>query len=434
MQSSPNKALLWLPSALILAALGPYLGGSGLKLEHVVIYGIFCIFLVLHSNLFRFPPWGYFSTMMYLWLGLGICQLMGLFWSSSLAREAPSTGRLLAAVEHQVQPLVVVALVCALAHTLSADELATVLRRAANVLVWALCLNSILILWCMRTGSLGLFLPWIPPNGAESDSVWVLSVENGRLGGIFNQPFEAGLCYSLGLLAWCWLQGERKQAAFWELGRLVPLLFGGLISVSKVFIFGGIPLAFIFSLMSKPRRTHIFTLKSAVVVSGVMLYAISVSELWNGFTFLMGFLAPEKGADLVDLYSANRFGGDPTQVTEYFSEVWRISPIFGFGFAPYQVIDNGFLWAFASGGILGLGVFVSMIYRALARGRRLLRHNAELVFPLMMLVLTVIAALGAPSFTINRASTVFWTLYPLATIVGLSQRPRGTTPADSTVG
>jgi hypothetical protein len=148
----------------------------------------------------------------------------------------------------------------------------------------------------------------------------------------------------------------------------------------------------------------------------------------------MGFLAPEKGADLVDLYSANRFGGDPTQVTEYFSEVWRISPIFGFGFAPYQVIDNGFLWAFASGGILGLGVFVSMIYRALARGRRLLRHNAELVFPLMMLVLTVIAALGAPSFTINRASTVFWTLYPLATIVRLSQRPRGTTPADSTVG
>jgi O-antigen ligase len=92
------------------------------------------------------------------------------------------------------------------------------------------------------------------------------------------------------------------------------------------------------------------------------------------------------------------------------------------------------LWAFASGGILGLGVFVSMIYRALARGRRLLRHNAELVFPLMMLVLTVVAALGAPSFTINRASTVFWTLYPLATIVGLSQRPRGTTPADSTVG
>jgi|HubBroStandDraft_6_1064221.scaffolds.fasta_scaffold00353_11 hypothetical protein len=434
MQSAPNKARLWLPSALIVAALGPYLGSSGLKLEHVVIYGTFCGFLVLHSNLFRFRPWGYFSAMMYFWLGLGICQLIGSVWSSSLAREAPTTGRVLAAVEHQVQPLVVVALVCAWAKTISADELTTALRRTVNVLVWALCLNSFLILWCMRTGSLGLFLPWIPSNGAESDSVWVLSVEMGRLGGIFNQPFEAGLCYSIGLLAWCWQQGERRRSALWELGRLVLLLFGGLISVSKVFIFGGIPLAVIFSLMSKTRRMRIFNLKSAAVLTGVMIYAVTVSELWSGFEFFMRLFVPEKGTDLVDLYTANRFGGDSTQVTEYFAEVWKISPIFGFGFAPYEVIDNGFLWAFASGGILGLAVFVSMLYRALTRARKLLRYDAEPVFPLMMLGLAVFGALGAPSFTINRASTVFWTLYPLATIVGLSRRPRATTPVDTTIG
>ena len=430
--SRQNEARLWLPSALILAALGPYLGSSGLKLEHVVIYGIFGVYLVLHSNRFHFPPWGYFSTMMCFWLGLGICQFIGLIWSLSVAREAPSTGRMLAAVEHQVQPLVVVALICVWAKTISAEKSAAALRRAANVLVWALCLNSLLILWCMRTGSLSLFLPWIPPNGAESDSVWVLSVEMGRLGGIFNQPFEAGLCYSLGLMAWCWEQGERKQSAFWELGRLILLLFGGLISVSKVFIFGGIPLAVIFSLMSKPRRTHIFNLKSAVVMTAAVLYAGSVSELWSGFTFLMRLFVPEKGTDLVDLYTANRFGGDSTQVTEYFSEVWKVSPIFGFGFAPYEVIDNGFLWAFASGGILGLGVFVSMLYRAVVRTRKLLRCDAELLFPLMVLVLAIFGALGAPSFTINRASTVFWTLYSLATIVGLSQRPRVTTPVEST--
>lgn len=413
-----------MPSVFIFAALGPYLGNYGLKVEHIIIYGSAFIYLVMLFPRFHCHPWVDFSSTMHLWLGLGICQLIGFVWSSSLARAAAPTGRLLAAVEHQVQPLVVVGLLCAWAGTLSSEQLRISLRRALNVLVWGLCLNSLLIVWFMRTGSVGLFLPWLPPSGADVDSVWTLSVQMGRFGGIFNQPFEAGLGYSLALLGWCRIQGDLRQAMSWEYGRLVLLLFGGLVSVSKVFIFGGILLCLIFVSICKHYRKYILNLKSCVVLIGIILVASCFQELWSGFSYFMRLFTPESGMDLIDLYTSNRFGGNPTQVTDYFAEVWKVSPFFGFGFAPYEVQDNGFLWAFASGGILGLGIFVLMLYRTLSWARKLIRNNSEQMFPFMTLLLMVLAGIGAPSFTINRASTIFWTLYPLATLVGLSQYPR----------
>lgn len=432
-QSSPTKPIaLWVPSVFIVAALGPYLGSSGLKLEHLVIYGtVFAYGLWTFPDI-HFRPWANFSPMMNLWLCLSICQLFGLLWSSSLARRAPPTWRLLAAVEHQIQPLVVVGVICALAGTLSSKQLGIALRRALNVLVWGLIINTILIIWFMRTETTALFLPWLPPStGADPDSVWSLSVEMGRLGGIFNQPFEAGLGYSLGLLGWCRIQGDRKQAVYWEYGRLVLLLFGGLVSVSKVFIFGGIPLFLI--LCFKRYRKYIFNLKSCVVLIGFILAASYFQEFWNGFSYFMRLFTPEKGIDLLDLYTSNRFGGDPTMVTDYFAEVWKMSPLFGFGFAPLDIMDNGFLWAFASGGILGLSIFVLMLYRALSWARKLMRENSEQMVPFVMLSLMVLAAIGAPSLTIDRASTIFWTLYPLVTLVGLSQYPREAVLANSSI-
>jgi hypothetical protein len=423
-QSRSASSLLWMPSAFVLAALGPYLGSGGFKVEHIIIYGTFCAYTLLLPAFYS-RPWAKFSPIMHLWLWLGISQLLGFVWSSSLARTVPPTGRLLAAVEHQIQPLVIVCLVCAWARTLSGEQLAIVLRRALNLLIGGLCLNSLLIAWFMKTGNTGVFLPWLPPSGAAADSVWSLSIQMGRFGGIFNQPFEAGLSYSLALLGWCRIQGDRGQTVSWEYGRLVLLLFGGLMSISKVFILGGIPLCAIFSLLWKPCRKSIFNLRTGAVLIGVFLVAASYfQEVWTGFSFFMRLFSPERGADLVDLYTANRFGGDPTQVTDYFSGVWKASPLFGFGFAPYEVIDNGFLWAFASGGILGTGIFILMLYRALAWSRKLMRTNREQLFSFMMILLMVVAAVGAPSLTINRASTIFWTLYPLATLVGLARCPQ----------
>lgn len=429
-ETSPARAILWTPSAFVLAALGPYWGNNGFKTEYIVIYVAFFAYLLLLVPQSHFRPGANLSTIMQLWLCLGICQLMGSFLSSSLPRPVPPTGRLLAAVEHQVQPLVVVGVVCTCARILSAEQLSIALRRALNTLVWGLCLNSLLIVWLMKTGSTELFSAWLPPSGAEVDSVWSLSIQMGRFGGIFNQPFEAGLSYSLALLAWCRIQRDRKQAVSWEYGRFVLLLFGGLVSVSKVFIFGGIPLCFILASISKPYRKYIFNWKCGLVLASVF-FAVSYSqELWSGSSFLMRLFSPEKGTDLLDLYTANRFGGDRTQVKDYFSEVWKVSPLFGFGFAPYEVIDNGFLWAFASGGILGVSIFVLLLYRALSWTRKLVRSNGEQLISLLMVILMILAALGAPSFTINRASTIFWTLYPLATLVGLAKHPREGTVAN----
>jgi hypothetical protein len=362
---------------------------------------------------------------MRLWVCLAAAPLLGLLWSSlALVRVPPETPQVLAAIEHLVQPMVVVALMCLIQRKLSIGEMSTALRRALNLLIWALCLNALAILWVLRTGNVDVFSRWLPPGGNEVDSVWILSMEMGRYGGIFNQPFESGVCYSLALLAWCRIQLDHERPPFWEYGRLMLLLFGGVISISKVFILGGVPLFLLLSLTSKDYRKIMLNLRSGAVLAGLVLIISwqNLSDLWDGLSYFLRLFTPERGANLVALYTANRFGQEGTQVTSYYSEVWNSSPLFGFGFAPYAVLDNGLLWAFASGGIIGAGFFAGMIYKALSWARDLARKDSEQMFPLMMLVLMVAAALGAPSFTIDRGSTVFWTLYPLSTLTGLSRR------------
>ena len=240
----------------------PLSGSSGLKLEHVVIYGTFCGFLVLHSNLFRFRPWGYFSAMMCLAgpRDLPVDQLSLVVESG--ARLLPQDECWLP-VEHQVQPLVVVALVCAWAKTISADQLTTALRRTVNVLVWALA-GVLLILWCMRTGAWGCsfhgFLPTVQNRSG------VLSVEMGRLGGSSSHPSEAGLCYSPD----CWRGvGSRANAGSRHYGGWADWCFYCLAAYFCFSIYlrrhsvGGD-----FLVDVKTRRMRIFNLKSAVVLTG----------------------------------------------------------------------------------------------------------------------------------------------------------------------
>jgi hypothetical protein len=240
----------------------------------------------------------------------------------------------------------------------------------------------------------------------------------GRYGGIFNQPFESGLGYSLALLGWYQLRSHEKRIPFWEYGRLLLLMFGGLASVSKVFLFAGIPLFMAFILACKPYRILMISL---LVLIGLVFVFDNVRESWGGSSLIESYFSVGKGTDLLSLYTANRFAHRSTQVQEQFSEVWNRSPLFGFGFAPLEVMDNGLLWAFGGGGIIGGSIFVLILCKALVRTGSLVRKSKEQIFPFLMLLLMVMAAMGAPAFTINRSSTIFWTVYPLAILVGLRQ-------------
>jgi len=412
--------LSWIPSVFVAGALGPYLGGTGLKAEHVVIYGLGLVYSIAFLPLHRFSLWRSLPISMPLWACLGLTQAAGYFATSNATRDIISMTRILAAGEHIAQPLVVVTVVWSLGRILPPESLTEGLNRALNILVWGLCLNSLLVVWLIATGEIGPFAAWLPATASDPAAVWATAMQGGRYAGIFYQPFESGLSYSLAALAWYRLQSQRRRTAFWEYARLTLLVFGGLVSVSKVFLLAALPLFIAFVLVRKVNRALIASL--FVLIAAVFVF-YRVQDNWNGSSLMTGYFSFEKGADALDLYTGNRFAHDRTQVEEQFSEVWNTAPIFGFGFAPFEIIDSGFLWAFAGGGAIGVMIFALLLSRALIQTANLVKENREQVFPFLMLLLMVMAAVGAPAFTINRGSTVFWTLYPLAVISGLRQFP-----------
>ena len=410
--------LAWTPGLFVAGALGPYLGGTGLKTEHVLIYGVGLAYSVTFLPVHRLNLWRSLPISMPLWACLGLTQAVGYFATSTAARDITTMSRILAAVEHLAQPLVVVTVMWSLGRILPPESLTKALDKALNILVWGLCLNSLLVGWLIATGEIGPFAAWLPPTAGDPGTVWATAMQGGRYGGIFNQPFESGLSYSLAALAWYRLQSQRKRTPFWEYARLLLLVFGGLVSVSKVFLFAALPLFIAFVLVRKVNRALIAGL--LVLVTAVFVF-YRVQDSWNGSSLMTGYFSLEKGGDALNLYTGNRFAHDRTQVEEQFSEVWDSAPIFGFGFAPFEIIDSGFLWAFGSGGIIGAGIFALLLSKALIRTWGLVRKNREQVFSFLILLLMVAASVGAPAFTINRGSTIFWTLFPLAVLMGLRQ-------------
>lgn len=398
----------WLPSIFVVAAFGPYLGDTGLKLEHVLVYGagIVCFLTVPRDKAARL--WGPLTQSMGLWTLLLALYALGLLWRLVGALGDIDPARVLAAIEHHIQPLVIVAASVAMLRQLPQSDREIAALRAMRVLVLALAVNSALILYGLATDDFDMFGHWLPPGGVEPDSVWSLSMQMGRYGGIFNQPFESGLAYSLGLFAWQYRATRRRNGVVGYL-LLLCLVFGGVISVSKVFILVGAPLFVLTTIGSRSRR-RILNWRFALIASFSVLTAASVSSLWSGLDFFLRLFRPDEGHDLIDLYTANRFGSSDTQVQDYFGWILAHAPLFGVGFAPFEVVDNGFLAAFAGAGFLGLVTFFCFLYVLLRFSIRTVPRGSERTFAIASVLLMIGGCVGAPSFTINRASTVFWAL------------------------
>lgn len=415
-EAQPSKVLaLWFPTIMVLAAFGPYIGSMGLKLEHFMVYGVgACIFMTFPGSI-KTVVWGPLKLLMLSWVGLIAIQCLGLAWRylSGLGEIVP--GRTFASMEHHLQPLILVACSTVMIRRLGVEGQNKALNLAIQLLIWALTINSAMILFAMATGAFGLFGVWLPPGGLEGDSVWRLSIEMGRFGGIFNQPFESGIAYSLGVISWVY-NTRLEKLKILDYLKLLLLIFGGIISISKVFILIGLPLFLLALYWFRVSRRIIFNWRLFLVAGSAFLAVGYLTSFWSGLDFFLRLFRPSAGQDLIDLYTANRFGGSETQVKEYFTWVMNRSPILGIGFSPFQVIDNGFLSAFAGGGVLGLACFIAfllLLIRHCFRCVGMLRKLATL-FILLMLG----ATMGGPAFTINRAGTLFWTMLPWIFLMG----------------
>jgi hypothetical protein len=422
---------------LFISAFGPYMfPQAGLRVEHFFIYGVFgyvIIKLATSHDSYKFNR--SIFALLCLW-GLTI------LWIIAISVFNGGFGNLygaLAGLENFLQPTALILITSWYFSRLDQTDLLSVFHTACVSLTVLLSLNSLIAISSIFLDTqsfLNYFVVAGDSGGAEMSTVSQRAATMGRFSGIFNQPLESGLAYSIGILCWVYLANTERKISFSGWVALVLLLLGGAISVSKVFIVVGFPLALLYygwlniGIVMSFRKSSLagFFIMGSGFIS---LIAIFVDN-WTGWSFfirLFDFTSiSDKG--FLATYTAGRLDSDETGVMKRFAETWSESPIFGFGLPVEGILDNGYLEFFYLGGSVALTFYILMLFVLLFVALTKKKNNSKFgKFLILFWILTIITGIGAPVFTLNRVSIFFWVLVILSILI-VSHRQSGVLVTD----
>ncbi len=402
--SVPASRRSWVPlwaGAVAASSFGPYVIG-GLRTEQMAVYASAVFVLTLGSwMLLGYPVTG--VGFLLLWTLLASVAAINAVGPGPASSFQP--GDLLAGLDNLAAVavlLLVVPLWAARAGT------RPVLRTVAGVAVAGLLCNTAIIVVSWRLASV-TWLPSLPAfwaSGTE-EAVAVRALANGRYTGIFNQPVEAGLAYSLGIMLLLYLaqtSTSGRRLGPWLIAGLIGMAAAGLLSGSKIFILGGVPVLAVLILRDRRRRN-----------AAVLLAVLGI--LLAGMAWLAGLRVVSRDAYLVRLLRAGtdplttltsgRFGdGGVSGVTD---SVVEFTPVFGYGAGGLRVpYDSAWVEALVIAGAVGV-LLLGLLYVALALRWASLRRTAagpETALGGGAIALTVVASVGTPALTLNRVGTL----------------------------
>lgn len=390
---------------LTVAAFGPYLA-PGLRTEQVAVYA--AATLLCLAGLWMRPRF----TGTAVWalgahLSLVAVATIGVVLppQNHTMHEA---GGVAAGFDNIVLPLVVVAIVAMLVGA-GADP-AGMLRAVCTVTVLAMAANALIAVSSAAGVESDLLVRF--RLFGEAESVADRAEQLGRYSGIFNQPAEAGVLYSVAVLAALYLYQR-------QVGRLTVVLLllsvGGVLSVSKIFLLVGAPIGIAYVILATGRLRRLSAAAAASVAA--WFAADAYLDQWDGQQFAMRLLPGSGGDDQLGLYTAGRLGGQ-SSLQQAVDLVTALSPASGMGFGGLRVAyDNGWVEALVVAGFIGV-VLHTAVLAALGIGwLRTRSHRPESPFTGALILMLIGASAGLPALTANRCATIVWLLLGLLLLV-----------------
>lgn len=332
-------------------------------------------------------------------------------------------GSALAGLDNAALPLATTALIVGLI-ALGADA-QRLCRCVAATLVAMACVNSAAAVAQLRTGV--EFSNWYGGD-AGRDSVSVLAAQLGRYSGVVNQPAEAGVLYSLAALCALYVLARRPLLLA---AALATIILGGVLTVSKVFLLGGLPLLALALLRQRRGRTARLSVLGATAVGAAAAINAGYLPRWDGLDFLLRLLPGASDQDALTLFSANRYGGDTGGTLAPLVDAVVSGPwAFGYGAAGLLVAyDSAWIEALVVAGVAGV-ILQASIFVILGRAWLIAPRSAERTLLGYSLVLLVGASFGLPALTANRVAGVAWLLLPaLLHAISSHARSGGIDPA-----
>jgi len=289
----------------------------------------------------------------------------------------------------------------------------------------AMTVNGVisLIQFATKNSQIISFLPRFWSGAAAASSVASFSAGNGRYTGIFDQPAVSGIAYGVGLLCLHYLvrtAGRHHGALVWPAGVL--MMAGGLLAISKTFVFGALPILALVVARSPQVRLRVAAGAAFISATIWSLAAAHVLPSWpSGVAAAKGLVS---ASSLTSQATGGRYGSGGT-LGPVIGDVLHSSPVIGFGAGGLNVAyDSLWVEVMAMSGLVGLvlmaAVFVLLWYQL--TGLRWSLGAAERSLAGAALALAAAVSLGIPSLTTDPAASLLWLILGLL-ITGQARRP-----------
>ncbi|MCF6095695.1 hypothetical protein L1766_01530 [Thermovorax subterraneus] len=391
------------PLLLLISTFGPYISpDSGIKIDSIVIYLTLLLAVIRLLLRPRIEINIELLVIFYLWLSV----FLYLVTLTLLNKGYLNIYAFLAEIDNFLQPLAIIFSFLVLIYKKDLNYISMLLKKSCLILILLLSVNT---LWIFLGFNFDLshinqyFVRGVAQNAATL----------GRFTGVFNQPIEAGIAYSIGLFSWLYLISKRiVKLNIKYIIALLLLIIGGAINVSKAFIFGGL-IIFTINLLKKftiLRKVLSKTLVVIVLLSPILFFLIN---RWEGLTYLsrLFYIGNYQKYGLIYFITAGRYGGKTSQQRFLFQKVWQISPLFGLGMGSQRIYDSAFFHFFSSGGIIALLVYLLILIFLFLYGWKFFsvkncREEAILLFDIILII--IFSSFGVPVLTINRVSVIIW--------------------------
>lgn len=413
----------FVPLLLVVATFGIYLTDFGLRVEHLVIYPLFFISLLVHA--LRQTLLNRVRMLFLLVVLLGVL----FFWLLAVTLISTGGGNLraiLANADNFAIPIAIIFVMSAFIRNYSEQNAQRMLVKVCNLLAIILAINGLMTIIQVITGASFFFKPFMatadPLTGL---TVWDRSLNMGRYIGVFSTPFEAGITYSMGIFGWLHTAKLRRRNSIFQQVLLMLIIVGGILTVSKAFLLG--LLIFIVYLFTDYKRAKtIINWRLILIVPLAVSFGDMVMRQWKGLNFFLRLFLFEvtNFSDLIILFSGNRYGIADSGTLNKFVYIWREAPLSGLGLGDSSVCDSAYLYNFLHGGLVALAIQFLILFILGWNGIKSFKYCEEGKFLTVLTAYVVIANLGAPVLTKNKFATVFWVIVSLLFMIIAYKRRR----------
>lgn len=392
-----------------------FFGSHGARLEQLLVYplaGLTLGWSVLHGTR-KVISSGPLLPVVGVLLGIIAWTTFGTF---VVRGELVSIATVVSHLENYAQPVAVILLLGGALGGLSGQRVSRALEGSCRLLIALVSVNAVLAFLSAWVDMTMLMRYFAGAPDAAGLTVWEYARHMGRYSGVFNQPIEAGVAYSIGLFCWIYLRRVRGARCVPDYGLLYLIFLGGLLTVSKAFVVVGLALAGLYWIWTGRGSQGLWNEAleggaALAVLAGAAGTALQVPrwrEVGQIWALMTGWAQP----DALAFYTADRLGKEGTRVQGLFEGVWDEAPILGLGFGAVETLDSGYGEFFVQGGVVALAGYVFLLLLMGGTGVRRWRRP-EGRFLVMLVLLAAFVSVGGPVVTANRAGMAFWVLATL---------------------